>query len=137
PLAEIVQEERRERYKVPGDANRLRPEVPHVRVKGFAPRDAEHYDTQQEEPQQPIVGEEADAVYRVNGIQYLRRPHDGQDPEQSDDCEPQDHYRAEVLADPARAVALCPEEQEEYAACEGDDQRFGTCGGDLEPLQCG
>ena len=70
-LAEVVQEQRRQHEREPGEADRPLAEVPHVRVQRFAAGDDEEHGAEHREAVPAVLAEERDGVARDR-----RREHD-------------------------------------------------------------
>ena len=73
-LAEVVEEERRQRDEEPGEPDRTPPEVAHVGVERLRPGDGQHDGPQDEKPRHPVVHKHLRAVPGIEGKKDLRRP---------------------------------------------------------------
>ena len=109
----------------------------HVRIKGLAAGDTQHHDAQQEKSPDTVILEKIDAVEGIYRGQNLGALQDRLEAEPGDDGKPDNHDGTEKFADPAGAMSLRPKEQQEYAAGEGQNHRFGLGGGNFEALQGG
>ena len=69
-LAEVVQQQRRQHQREPGDPNRPFPEVPHVRVQRLTTRDDEEHGAEHGKAVPAVRAKERDGVPRVDGRQH-------------------------------------------------------------------
>ena len=121
-LAEVVQQERGQHDREPGDPDGPTAEVAHVRVERLAAGDHQEHRAQDQEAVDPVLRKEADGMPRVDGRQDLGRARERGDPEQRDDGEPGDRDRPEHGTDRPGAAALQREQADEHGDRQRDDE---------------
>ena len=112
-LAEIVEQQRRHDEREPGQSNRPLAEVSHVRVERLGARHREHDRAEREKSDAAVVGEELQAVQRIQRGENARFFRDFPQAQAADRHEPDAHDRAERRADSSRAKALYSEQHEQ------------------------
>jgi hypothetical protein len=130
PLTEVVENERRQHQREPGEANRLSPEMAHVRVERLSPRHHQEHRSQNENPVSSVLPEELDGMEGVRRRQHSRVAGDGNEAERGEGREPDEHDRTEHRPHTGRAVALHQEQAHE----DEDRQRKDVA---LEQRRCG
>ena len=134
-LAEVVQDQRRQHEREPGEADRMLAEMTHVRVQRFAAGDDEEDGAEHREPGEAVVAEEAERVPRIEGAEHRRRAHDPHDAQRRDRHEPDDHDRTEQSADPVRAVFLNHEQADQNRDGDRHDVRAEAAASRLRGLR--
>ena len=134
PLAEVAEQEGREHDGEPGQADRAPAEMAQVGVERLGAGHGEHDSAEHEEGRHAVLGEEPDAVPRVERQQDRRRPDDLDRAEGPDRREPDEHDGAEDAPHPPRPVALAEEQEKEEHEREGQDVVLELGRRHLEPL---
>ena len=98
---------------VPGEPDRRRSEMPHVRVKRFGARHAKKDAAEHQEARQSARKEIAKAVSRIERRHDARMLGDAVYSQHGHDDEPRQHDRAEGPSDARRALRLNGEQRDE------------------------
>jgi hypothetical protein len=113
PLAEVVDQQRRQDKAVPGDADWTLAEVTHVGVERFAAGNGQHHRAQHREPAPSVHGEEAERPAWVHRHEHARHLHDPDDAEHDERHKPGHHDRPEQDANDVRSEALHHEQPDD------------------------
>ena len=101
-LAEVVEQQRREHEREPGEPDRPAAEVAHVGVERLAAGDHEHDRAEDQEPVRPVArGRSAPRSHGLTAREHRRAARDPGEPERGDADEPEQHDGAEDRADAA------------------------------------
>ncbi|MGY4351861.1 hypothetical protein ACVWXM_008354 [Bradyrhizobium sp. GM7.3] len=123
-LAEIVQHERRQADREPGQPDRQAAEMPHVGVHGFAAGHREEGGPQDREGDMKILmDQEVERIERAERRQHRRRLDDAVDAERCQHEEPGQHHRSEDAADEAGALLLHHEQSDQDDDGHGHNRR--------------
>ena len=136
-LAEIIAEQGWKRQEIPGNADGFYPEMPHVRIEGFTPGNAENHEAEDEKSMQAVITKKIDGVLRMEGRQNLGPLRHCHDPQAGEDHKPEDHHRTKKFADAAGSMSLGPKKENQNHAGQGHHQGLGLGGGYFETFQRG
>ena len=113
-LAEVVQHQRRQDEEIPAVADGLGAEVAHVGVQRLATGHRQHHRAEDEDAAPAVLGEETDAVQGIQCVEHFRVMGDVEHADDGQHREPQQHHRAEHLADFFGAEALAEEQHHQH-----------------------
>ena len=120
-LAEIVERQRRQHEKKPGDLDRPATEMAHIGIERLGAGHRQKDRAEDEKADKPVIDEKGDTGQRIERAQNARRVGDVDRPEQSDDDEKDRHERAEEGRDFRRAVSLDGEDGNQHDDGERQD----------------
>ncbi len=118
-LAEIVEQQARHDEAEPGHADRPAAEMAHVGVERLGAGDGQHDRAEGPEDAQPLIGDEAVGVDRVDGVEHGGMLGDLPQAEHAQHQEPDQHDRPEQPADIGRAARLQQEQGDQDQSASG------------------
>ena len=125
-LTEVVEQQRRQHEREPGDANRPPAEMAHVGVERLAAGDDQEDGAEHGEAVPSVLAKERERMARIDRGEHDRLFDEPGDAERGDDQEPADHHRAEQPADAVGAVPLNREDADEDRHRDRHDVRLRT-----------
>src|SRR5579883_775561 len=105
-LSGIVEKERRQHEPVPGGADRVSADMPHIGIERLAPGDRQEDPAENGKAAPPALPQKGDRISRVDRGEHLRMAQDAAYAQHRDHPEPEQHDRSEHAADARRAAAL-------------------------------
>ncbi len=112
-LTKVIQDQRGQHERIPGNADGPLTEVPHIRIQRFTPGDGQEDGTEHRDAGESVRTEIPDGVHRINGADDGGLAHDPDDAKTGDRDEPDHHDRTEQTAHPVRPVLLEHEQRDQ------------------------
>jgi hypothetical protein len=135
-LAQVIEHEPRPRYEEPGKTNRLRAEVPEVRVRRFVAGHHQEHGTDDQHRSRGVVNKKSQAERGIDGIEHGRMTYDAVDAKHAEHHEPHEHDRSEESTDRAGATPLQREEREQRGDRDGHDRVLECRRDDVGSFNC-
>ena len=132
PLAEIIDDQRRQNEEQPGDLNRLAAEMAEIGVKRLGAGDGKKYGAQRQQTDKAVADQEAQGKHRVEGEQYLRVAGDRHHAGDGQCDEPDAGYGAEEGGHLRGAARLHHEQRDQDDDRQRQDERLKRRLDDLE-----
>lgn len=133
-LAEIIQQQCRQRQAIPGEQDRFAPKMTDIGEERLGSRDRQNHGAQHVIAGDAVAEQEADGIERVERDQNGRAMHQPDQTQHADGDEPQAHDRAEHLPHPIGATRLEEKQSNQDAGGERHDERLKNARRDIEPL---